>query len=160
KIIDDSSKVEALAEQVTDNGGVYLVPAFTGLGAPHWDPYARGTIIGITRGTTDSHIARAALEAIAFQTKDVLDAMVADSDISPEELRVDGGASVNGLLMQFQSDILGIDVICPRTLETTAMGAGFFAGLAVGFWESLDEIDALWQKDKTFSPNPENNIAD
>lgn len=160
KIIDDSSKVEALAEKVPDNGGVYLVPAFTGLGAPHWDPYARGTIIGITRGTTDGHIARAALESIAFQTKDVLDAMVADADISPKELRVDGGASVNRLLMQFQADILGINVIRPKTLETTAMGAGFFAGLAVGFWQNIDEIDTLWQKDTTFLPGPESNVAD
>lgn len=151
-IIHDSKEIEALAEKVTDNGGVYLVPAFTGLGAPYWDQYARGTIIGITRGTTDGHIARAALESIAYQTKDVLDAMVADSQIAAKELRVDGGASVNDMLMQFQSDILGIDVVRPKILETTAMGAGFFAGLAVGFWEDVDMINGLWHEDKRFYP--------
>lgn len=153
KIIKESKEVEELACIAKDNGGVYLVPAFTGLGAPHWDPYARGTIVGITRGTTHSHIARAALESIAYQTKDVLDAMTADSRITAKELRVDGGASINRLLMQFQADILGIKVVRPNILETTAMGAGFLAGLAVGFWESLDEINTLRQKDTEFLPN-------
>jgi len=153
KIIGDAKEVEKLAGTVEDNGGVYLVPAFTGLGAPYWDQYARGTIVGITRGTTDAHIARAALESIAYQTKDVLDAMLADSDIAAKQLRVDGGASVNRLLMQFQSDILGLPVIRPNILETTAMGAGFFAGLATGFWKSIADINSLWQEDTAFHPN-------
>ncbi len=160
KIIDDSTEVEALAEKVTDNGGVYLVPAFTGLGAPYWDQYARGTIVGITRGTTDGHIARAALESIAYQTKDVLDAMIADSQIETKELRVDGGASANRLLMQFQSDILGIRVVRPKILETTAMGAGFFAGLAVGFWQSIDAINTLWQVDAEFCPTLDKGLTE
>jgi glycerol kinase len=147
-----------LAREVEDSDGVYLVPAFTGLGAPHWDQYARGTIVGITRGTTNSHIARAALESIAYQTKDVLDAMIADSQILAKELRVDGGASANRLLMQFQADILNIKVIRPQILETTAIGAGFFAGLAIGFWENIDMINTLWQKDMVFYPNYEEDI--
>ncbi|MDF1590398.1 MAG: glycerol kinase GlpK [Desulfobacterales bacterium] len=159
KIIKESKEVEELARAAKDNGGVYLVPAFTGLGAPHWDPYARGTIVGITRGTTQSHIARAALESIAYQTKDVLDAMTADSHIPAKELRVDGGASINRLLMQFQADILGIKVIRPNILETTAMGSGFLAGLAVGFWESLDEINLLRQKDTEFLPGLDKDIV-
>ncbi len=159
KIIKESKEVEALAREAKDNGGVYLVPAFTGLGAPHWDPYARGTIFGITRGTTQSHIARAALESIAYQTKDVLDAMTADSQIQAKELRVDGGASINRLLMQFQADILGIKVIRPNILETTAMGAGFLAGLAVGFWENIDQINMLWQKNTEFLPNLDKDIV-
>jgi len=158
-IIHDSKEIEALAEKVVDNGGVYLVPAFTGLGAPYWDQYARGTIVGITRGTTDGHIARAALESIAYQTKDVLDAMVADSQIAAKELRVDGGASVNDMLMQFQSDILGITVVRPKILETTAMGVGFFAGLAVGFWEDVDMINGLWHEDKRFYPCLDKGLA-
>ncbi len=158
KIIKESKDVEKLAREVEDSDGVYLVPAFTGLGAPHWDQYARGTIVGITRGTTHSHIARAALESIAYQTKDVLDAMVADSQILAKELRVDGGASVNRLLMQFQADILNIKVIRPQILETTAIGAGFFAGLAIGFWENIDMINTLWQRDKVFYPNYEEDI--
>jgi len=157
--IKESKEVEKLASAAEDNGGVYLVPAFTGLGAPHWDPYARGTILGITRGTTRSHIARAALESIAYQSKDVLDAMTADSQIPAKELRVDGGASINRLLMQFQADILGIKVVRPVILETTAIGAGFLAGLAVGFWESLDEIELLRQKDKEFLPNPDKDLV-
>jgi len=152
KIIGDSSAVEALAATVEDNGGVYIVPAFTGLGAPHWDAYARGTILGITRGTTHGHIARAALESIAYQTKDVLGAMAADANINTRELRVDGGASANNLLMQFQADILNIPVIRPKILETTAMGAGFLAGLAVDFWKNVGEIESLWQRDVMFSP--------
>lgn len=159
KIIKESNEVEELAREVKDNGGVYLVPAFTGLGAPHWDPYARGTIFGITRGTTHKHIARAALESIAYQTKDVLDAMTADSQIPAKELRVDGGASINRLLMQFQADILGIKVIRPNILETTAMGAAFLAGLAVGFWENIDKINMLWQKNTEFLPNLDKDIV-
>jgi len=154
KIIQDAGEVEGLARSVENNGGVYLVPAFTGLGAPYWDPHARGTIVGITRGTNNAHIARAALESIAFQTKDVLDAMLADSMITARELRVDGGASANDFLMQFQSDILGVPVIRPRILETTAMGAGFFAGLAAGFWDSIADIDSLWQMDTAYHPDP------
>jgi len=152
KIIRSSEEVEQLAAEVQDNGGVYLVPAFAGLGAPHWDQYARGTLIGITRGTTGGHIARAALEAMAYQTRDVLDAMIADSKIKVNELRVDGGASVNRTLMQFQSDILGVKVIRPKNLETTAMGACYFAGLAAGVWQDMDEINALWQKETGFTP--------
>jgi len=160
KIIQNSKDIEKLAKKVPDNGGVYLVPAFTGLGAPHWDQYARGTILGLTRGTTDAHIARAALESIAYQTKDVLDAMVADSQISTTELRVDGGASVNNLLMQFQSDILGINVVRPKVLETTAMGAGFLAGLAVGFWDKIEAIQNLSQRDVEFTPKLDKNLVD
>ena len=126
--------IEALAASVADNGGVYLVPAFTGLGAPHWDPYARGGIFGLTRGTTAGHIARAALEAIAFQSADVLEAMERDAGIKLAELRVDGGATANNLLMQFQADILGVPVVRPKVLETTALGAAYLAGLAVGYW--------------------------
>ncbi|MBN2542747.1 glycerol kinase GlpK [bacterium] len=152
KLIRSSSDVEVLAAEVVDNGGVYLVPAFAGLGAPHWDPRARGAIIGITRGTNSGHIARAALESIAFQVKDVLDAMIADAGIEPPELRVDGGASANNLLMQFQADIAGINVIRPRVFETTAMGAAFFAGLAVGFWKNVQEIEELFEIDGVFKP--------
>jgi glycerol kinase len=160
KIIKQSKEIEALAAEVKDNGGVYVVPAFTGLGAPHWDQYARGTIVGITRGTTASHIARAALEAIAYQTKDVLEAMIADSKISALELRVDGGASSNNLLMQFQADMLNIDVIRPKILETTALGAGYLAGLAVGFWQDIEHINQLWQKDIIFHPTSEKNSTE
>src|SRR5207253_5564830 len=133
-------EIEALAASVTDNGGVYLVPAFAGLGAPHWDPYARGTIVGITRGTTSGHIARAALESIAYQVADLLDAMAADSGITLTELRVDGGAAVNDTLMQFQADLLGVPVVRPAITETTALGAAYLAGLAVKYWPSLDAI--------------------
>ncbi len=124
-----------------DAGGVYLVPAFAGLGAPHWDQYARGLIVGLTRGTTKAHLARAALEGIAFQVADVLDVMKADSGIALDELRVDGGAAANNLLMQFQADILGVPVVRPKVIETTALGAAFLAGLAVGFWASSAEVD-------------------
>ncbi len=148
--ITQSEQVEALAESVPDNGGVYMVPAFAGLGAPHWDQYARGAIFGITRGTTDGHIARACLESIAFQTQDVLDAMADDAGIAITELRVDGGASVNDALMAFQAGLTGIKVIRPQTLETTAMGAAFFAGLHVGYWKNLDEIKAIWKKGAEF----------
>ena len=151
-IIRSSSDVEALASQVADTGGVYLVPAFAGLGAPHWDPYARGTLVGLTRGTQAAHIARAALEGIAFQVKDILGAMEADAGIRLRELRVDGGASVNNLLMQFQSDLLNVPVVRPRIAETTALGAAYLAGLAVGFWASRAEISTQWQMDRRFKP--------
>ncbi len=145
-----SAEVEALAGSVQDNGGVYVVPAFAGLGAPYWDQYARGAIFGITRGTTNAHIARACLEAIAFQTKDVLDAMADDAGIPITELRVDGGASINDALMEFQAGLTQVKVIRPRTLETTALGAAFFAGLAVGYWKDLAEIQRIWQKGAEF----------
>ena len=151
-IIKSSSDVEQLANTVEDNGGVYLVPALTGLGAPYWDQYARGTLMGITRGTTAGHIARAALEGIAFQAMDVLLAMKADAGIDLKELRVDGGATANNTLMQFQADILGIPVIRPKILETTALGAAYLAGLAVGFWKNQEEIKSQWQADRTFEP--------
>jgi len=145
-------EIEALARTVDDSGGVYLVPAFAGLGAPHWDQYARGTIVGLTRGTTKAHIARAALEAIALQTMDVLRAMQGDAGIKLRQLRVDGGASANNLLMQLQADLLGVPVVRPRVSETTALGAAYLAGLAVGFWKSQAEIAKQWQVDKTFTP--------
>ena len=150
-IIDASSEVEALAAQVTDPQGVYLVPAFAGLGAPHWDQYARGLIAGITRGTTAAHIARAALEGIAFQVADVLRAMEADAKIRLKELRVDGGASANNLLMQFQSNLLGVPVVRPKVTETTALGAAYLAGLAVGYWKDQKQIAAQWQVDRRFT---------
>jgi glycerol kinase len=152
EIISSSSDVEALALQVKDNGGVYLVPAFAGLGAPHWDQYARGLIIGLTRGSKRAHIARAALEGIAFQVADVLDAMQSDSKIKLKELRVDGGACANNLLMQFQADLLGVPVVRPKVAETTALGAAYLAGLAVGFWKNQSEIASQWQTDRRFVP--------
>lgn len=152
-IINSSSEVEALASQVPDTGGVYFVPALTGLGAPWWDQYARGTIIGISRGTTTAHIARAALEGIAYQTLDITAAMSRDAGIPLKELKVDGGASRNNLLMQFQADILGTRVIRPKVVETTAMGAAYLAGLAVGYWSSIDEIRKQWQIDRVFEPS-------
>jgi glycerol kinase len=151
-IINKSADVEALAAKVSSNDGVYVVPAFTGLGAPHWNQDAKGTIVGLTRGSTASHIARAALESIAYQTMDVLKAMEADSGISIKELRVDGGATANDLLMQFQSDILNTKVLRPTITETTALGAAYLAGLAVGYWKSIEDIQAQWQIDKTFAP--------
>ncbi len=147
-----SPEIEALAASVPDTGGVYLVPAFAGLGAPHWDQYARGTIVGMTRGTTRAHIARAALEGIALQVMDVLKAMEADSGIKLKELRVDGGASANDLLMQLQADLLNVPVVRPRVAETTALGAAYLAGLAVGFWKSQADIARQWQVDKRFKP--------
>jgi len=152
-IIKSSAEVEDLAKQVDDNGDLYLVPSFTGMGAPHWDQYARGLMIGISRGTTRAHIARAALESIAFQTMDVLDVMEKDTGIKVAELRVDGGASANNLLMQFQSDVLGINVNRPKTIETTAMGTAYLAGLATGYWKDINEIKKLWQLDNTFTPS-------
>ena len=152
-IIKSSSEIEALAESVPDNGGVYFVPALTGLGAPYWDQYAKGCIYGITRGTTAAHIARAALEGIAFQTMDIVQAMEKDAGVALSALKVDGGASRDNLLMQFQSDVLGTKVIRPKVTETTAMGACYLAGLGVGFWSSLDEIKGQWQVDRSFSPS-------
>lgn len=151
-IIRSSSEVEALAASVPDNGGVFFVPALTGLGAPHWDQYAKGSIYGISRGTTAAHIARAALEGIAFQTMDIVTAMEKDAGITLKELKVDGGASRNDLLMQFQSDILGTDVIRPKVTETTALGAAYLAGLAVGYWESLEHIRNQWEAEARFTP--------
>ncbi|MBL0182346.1 MAG: glycerol kinase GlpK [Chitinophagaceae bacterium] len=150
-IIKNSKEIETLAASVNSADGVYMVPAFAGLGAPHWNQYAKGTMVGITRGTSSAHIARAALESIAFQTMDVLKAMEADSGISIKELRVDGGATANNLLMQFQSDILNTKVVRPKVTETTALGAAYLAGLAVGFWDGIDEIQKQWQVDTSFN---------
>ncbi len=152
KIIRKSEDVERLAGSVDSSDGVYFVPSFAGLGAPHWNQHAQGTIFGLTRGSTDAHIARAALDSIAYQTMDILKAMEADSGISIKELRVDGGATVNDMLMQFQSDILNTSTVRPKVVETTAMGAAFLAGLAVGYWENPEEIQEIWQSDKKFSP--------
>ena len=152
-IIKSSSEVEELAASVPDNGGVYFVPALTGLGAPHWDQYAKGSVYGISRGTTAAHLARAALEGIAFQTMDIVNAMQRDAEITLKELKVDGGASRNNLLMQFQADILGTSVIRPTVTETTALGAAYLAGLAVGYWESLDHIKSQWGVDTEFTPS-------
>jgi glycerol kinase len=153
KIIRTAAEIETLASTVETTDGVYIVPAFAGLGAPYWNQHARGTIVGITRGTTSAHIARAALESIAYQTMDLLKAMEADSGISIKELRVDGGATANNLLMQFQSDLLQTNVIRPITVETTALGAAYLAGLAVGYWMDTNEIQELWQKERTFTPS-------
>jgi glycerol kinase len=157
QIIRQSKDVESLAAKVHDTGGVYVVPAFAGLGAPHWNAYARGSVFGMTRGTTDAHLALAALESIAYQTFDVLHAMEADSGIRIRELRVDGGATANNLLMQFQSDILQVPVLRPRVYETTALGAAYLAGLACGYWKGMDEISRQWESDQKFTPrmNPE-----
>jgi glycerol kinase len=151
KIIRESKEIEALAASVENNGGVYLVPAFAGLGAPHWEQHARGTILGITRGSEQGHIARAALESIAYQTRDVLVAMEGDSGIPIKELRVDGGATVNNALMQFQSDMLDVTVVRPKIIETTALGAAYLAGLAVGYWESVDDLQGYWQADQKYT---------
>jgi glycerol kinase len=152
-IIRTSSDVTALAASVTDHGGVYVVPAFAGLGAPHWDPYARGIIVGITRGTTAAHIARAAVESIAFQVADLLDAVRDDAGIDLTEVRVDGGAAANDALLQFQADLLGVAVVRPRVTETTALGAAYLAGLAVGFWDSTEALSRHWQVDRRFEPS-------
>lgn len=152
KIIRAAVDVEALAASVADSGGVYLVPAFAGLGAPHWDPRARGSIFGLTRGSSAAHIARAALESIAYQSAEILFAMEADAHIKLAELRVDGGAAANNLLMQFQADLLGVPVIRPKVLETTALGAAYLAGLAVGYWRDEGDIGANWQVDRRFEP--------
>jgi glycerol kinase len=157
KIIRTSAEVQALALSVPDSDGVVVVPAFSGLGAPHWNPYARGTIFGLTRGTTDGHIARATLESIALQTCDVLKAMEADAGVPIRELRVDGGATVNDLMMQFQSDILSVKVLRPEVIETTALGAAYLAGLAVGYWESVDSISSQWKVSGAFEPEMDEN---
>ena len=151
-LIKTSAEVESLAAQVTDNGGVYFVPAFAGLGAPHWDQFARGLIGGLTRGSTAAHLARAALESIAFQVRDVVKAMESDARIKLREVRVDGGASVNNLLLQFQADILGVPVLRPTITETTALGAAYLAGLAVGLWKDQSQIAALWKPERQFRP--------
>jgi glycerol kinase len=156
-IIQKSSDIEALAGKVEDNGGIYMVPAFTGLGAPYWNQHARGIIVGITRGTSDAHIARSAIESIAYQSMDLLKAMEADAGLPIKEVRVDGGATVNNYLMQFQSDVLNVRVVRPQVTETTALGAAYLAGLAVGFWNSIDELQQYWQKDKVFAPAIEDN---
>jgi glycerol kinase len=152
-IIRSSADIETLAAGVPDNGGVYMVPAFAGLGAPHWDQSARGAILGITRGTNARHIARAALESIAYQTVDVLAAMEADSGIKVKELRVDGGATVDNLLMQFQADIARLPIVRPKIHETTALGAAYLAGLAVGYWKDMNEVQHQWQMDREFKPS-------
>jgi glycerol kinase len=151
-IIETSAEVERLASSVNDNGGVYFVPAFTGLGAPHWDPGARGVIVGLTRGSGAGHIARAAVESMAYQTTDVIDAMRADCAMPLAELRVDGGAARNDALMQFQADLLGVPVVRPKITETTALGAAYLAGLAVGYWQNTEEIARQWQVDRRFDP--------
>jgi len=151
-IISSSAEVEELARRVPDAGGVYFVPAFVGLGAPHWDPYARGAIVGLTRGTTREHIARAALEAMAFQTCEVIDAMSKDANLELKELRVDGGAAANDLTMQFQADLLGVDVVRPRVLETTALGAAYLAGIGVGYWRDFADVATQWQQERRFTP--------
>ena len=152
QFIEASADVESLAASVDDNGGVYLVPAFTGIGAPHWDMYARGAIVGITRGTTRAHIARAALESTAYQTRDAVDAMISDAGLAIPLLRVDGGGTANDLMMQFQADILGIPIERHAIPETTALGAAYLAGLATGFWKDTDEIAANWESDRRFTP--------
>jgi glycerol kinase len=151
-IIKRSQDIERLATSVESTDGVYFLPAFAGIGAPYWDQEAKGTMFGITRGTTDAHIARASLEAIAYQTMDILKAMEADSEIDIEELRVDGGATVNDMLMQFQSDVLNTTTVRPKVTETTALGAAYLAGLAVGFWKDMEEIQAIWKEDVKFQP--------
>jgi glycerol kinase len=151
-IVESAAETEELATSVKSAGGVFMVPAFVGLGAPHWDSYARGTILGITRGTTRSHLARAALESIAFQTRDCVDAMEEDSGIKLQELRADGGAVANAFLMQFQADILGVPVLVPKISDTTALGSASMAGLATGFWESRKELDERWTLARRFDP--------
>ena len=153
QLFEDASETQAMAESVEDSGGVFVVPAFVGLGAPHWDPYARGTIVGLTRDTNRSHIVRASLEAIAFQSAEVISSIAKDTGTNIKELRIDGGAAANNFLCQFQADLLGLNVTRPQILETTAMGAAFLAGLAVGVWENQTEIRNLWQEEKTFSAN-------
>ena len=153
KIVKSASEIEVLAKGVEDNGGVVIVPAFAGLGAPHWDQFARGTIFGITRATTDGHIARATLEAITLQVKDAIDEMISSSGVEMKQLNVDGGASTNDFLMQLQANIINRDVVRPKITETTALGAALLAGLAVGFWKDVDDIKSRWNVDKTFSPD-------
>ena len=152
KIIERASETETIARSLPDNGGVYMVPTFTGLGAPYWDMYSRGMIIGLTRGTGRAHVIRAALESIAYQSADLVGAMASDCGQKPSELRVDGGASANQFLMQFQADVLGCKVIRPAVIETTALGAALLAGLAVGVWKNMDEIRRVWQVDLSLVP--------
>ena len=152
-IIHSAIEIEALAASVADNGGVYLVPALAGLGAPHWDSYARGAVFGLTRGSTKAHLARAALEAIAFQSADLIDAMCADSGMTIGEVRADGGAANNDMLMQFQADVLNVPVVRPQVTETTALGAAYLAGLGVGMWHDGMELDAQWQQSRRFEPS-------
>jgi glycerol kinase len=151
-LIADAAESERLALEVADTGGVYLVPAFVGLGAPHWDMYARGTIVGLTRGTQRSHLVRAALESIAYQVRDVVEAMTADSGIGPSEIRADGGAAANNFLAQFMADMLGVGLSRPRSVDVTALGAAYLAGLTVGFWKDRAELASLWQEDRLFAP--------
>jgi glycerol kinase len=151
-IIAKASETEAIARSIESNDDVYFVPALAGLGAPHWDAYARGILVGITRGTTRAHVVRAVLESMCYQSRDAVDTMVAESGIALKELRADGGASVNGFLMQFQADLLGVPIEVPRIVETTALGAAYLAGLATGFWESRDEIDAKWKLAHRYEP--------
>jgi len=158
QMIRTSAEVEELAASVESANGVVLVPAFAGLGAPHWDPYARGALLGMTRGTTRAHIARAALEGIALQVTDVLGAMQADSGLPLTQLRVDGGASANGLLMQIQADVLGIDVVRPKNAEATVLGAAYLAGIAVGYWPGKEAIARQWQVDRVFKPKMDANM--
>ncbi|MCC8173629.1 MAG: glycerol kinase GlpK [Odoribacter sp.] len=158
-IIKSSSDIEKLALSVKDNGDVYFVPALTGLGAPYWDQYARGAIVGISRGTTAAHIARAALEGIGYQSMDVVNSMIIDAGVGMKELRVDGGASANNLLMQFQANLIGHTVIRPKIIETTALGAAYLAGLAVGYWDGIDEIQKQWKVDKKFEPDTKFDVA-
>lgn len=160
KMINSAEEIEPLAASVPDNGGVYFVPALTGLGAPHWDQYARGAIVGITRGTTNAHIARATLEGIAYQVFDLVKAMEGDFGKKGIELRVDGGAAANNLMMQFQSDLFDFKVIRPKTLETTALGAAYLAGLAIGYWDSVDELQKQWSIDREFNPEMPRNEVD
>jgi glycerol kinase len=153
KIIRNAKEIETLAGQVKDSEGVYIVPAFAGLGAPYWNQHARGSIFGLTRGSNHAHLARAALDSIAYQTSDVLKSMEADAGISIKELRVDGGATVNNSLLQFQSDILNTKVVRPVITETTALGAAYLAGLATGYWKNIEEIQTQWQEEKEFTPS-------
>src|SRR4029079_6469359 len=159
-LIETSAEIGPLAASTPDNGGVYLVPAFTGLGSPWWDPYARGTIVGITRGTSKGHIARAVVEAMAYQTRDVVEAMAAASGTALASLRVDGGASVMDLLLQMQADQLGVPVQRPKDQETTALGAAYLAGLAEGVWPSVEAINERWEIDATFEPAIDRTLAD
>ncbi len=159
-LLGEASESEALAQQLDGNDGVYMVPAFTGLGAPHWDMDARGAILGLTRGTTKAHLVRAALEAIAYQTRDVVETMTVETGQAPTSLRVDGGAAANNFLMQFQADILGVPVDRPKVVETTAMGAAFLAGLGVGFWSSLKELEKVRKTERLFQPKMRSSVRE
>ena len=159
KIIKSAGEIEALAQTVTDSGGVIFVPGFVGLGAPHWDPYGTGALIGINRSTSQGHIARAALESITLQNLDILNTMEKDSDIIIKELRVDGGATTNNLLLQIQANVANIDIIRPKITETTARGVAFLAGLSTGYWKNLEEIKKIWEPDKVFNPQSDTNMT-